>query len=1241
MRQATGSRSSSRCLRIGEPLSSLGMHAMISMDDEPRRPSYLGLAGLLISLLLGAVVLYATGPPHLPAQLPDWSLAGATLRGSSLPLGLLAYILSMTAWAVWLWIVGSLLLRVLVLAIDAMTHGAAWVADLRAVSDRVTLPIVRRAVDGALVAMVVVNVASRTVSGAAAASLPIATSSHVAVMRPHATVPGSATAARNGQRPQDDTYTVQAGDTLWAIAQHFYGTGYEFPRLVAANVGRQMTGGERFTAAGVIQPGWVLRVPLPSQIVSESNGAHYYVVEEGDTLQGIAARLLGNEEKWGMLFEANRSAAQLNGHVLTDPDLIWPGLRLKLPTAEFHLTPPHPSAAGHHSGPSTEKPRKSPPRRRLSPTPVEPTPTTLPPTPTLRPAAATSTPTASKSPAVSIPGDETDLVVGMAGVAAAAAGGAILLAKRRVRRSLDEPPVPSAPRAQPINEFSEADPARALAYRLNSGEMQPITLLVTQVHRFLAERGVDEASVIWVQKGRKAVTMILRVAPQDRTRVLELAKELGSHLGGKGRASVNPDHDVVLQLSALSLTGPAVQRQAGDAEQLHLVPLGVLSDGQTGYGNWDEFGHVLLVGLPGGGADVVLTSLIASLAAQCRPEELRLVTIANRCTLPAQLWKLPHHTNDLIIPDNDDTVRETLEQLRRELVRRIRCTEREGGHAWRATSEEPEIVLVVGELADLPDDGTTLELLGSQGARHGVRLLGATARTDAFAADVLSHFGTRLVLQPLNGDESIHLIGHSEAADLADEELYLRVDGRTPIRLRGFRVSPEHLDELVGLMCETYGDLRPTVPFQAQQDSEKNADWPVSAGGETAPGIESVDANQSEAAREPTSGIWLKESSDDPPRPGDTPEDSQELAVRIGTGDNQVAHLDRAGHLPESSDVQGVTGVPAVETADTGNGRQTSLDTPLTAERTSTAASPRQAPANRPLVEVRCFGDFMVTSGDREIGASGEEGASFKAWEVLAFLAAQPTGAVAKEKILAAVWPDVDAERAGARLRTALTRLRALLAGQVPNLSGDVVRAERDGTRRLDTSLVTSDVHQFVSLLRTAAKLPSDEAKVALIEARTLYSGDLLSGHSAGFYEWVEERDGSGVTLREHYREEFYRATQRLARLYYQEEQAALAVPLYKELLKAEPTLEDVVRELYRCYQYLGDLTSLIREDRHLRQALREAYADPDEPVSDPRDYQPEPETVALFSEIRRELEGRGLDAARRSRATRNDGGGH
>jgi len=73
-------------------------------------------------------------------------------------------------------------------------------------------------------------------------------------------------------------------------------------------------------------------------------------------------------------------------------------------------------------------------------------------------------------------------------------------------------------------------------------------------------------------------------------------------------------------------------------------------------------------------------------------------------------------------------------------------------------------------------------------------------------------------------------------------------------------------------------------------------------------------------------------------------------------------------------------------------------------------------------------------------------------------------------------------------------------------------------------------------------------------------------------------------------------------------------------LLKAEPTLEDVVRGLYRCYQQLGDLGSLIREDRELRQALRDAFGGS---TSDNQDCEPSKQTVDLFKQIRTELEAR------------------
>jgi hypothetical protein len=75
-------------------------------------------------------------------------------------------------------------------------------------------------------------------------------------------------------------------------------------------------------------------------------------------------------------------------------------------------------------------------------------------------------------------------------------------------------------------------------------------------------------------------------------------------------------------------------------------------------------------------------------------------------------------------------------------------------------------------------------------------------------------------------------------------------------------------------------------------------------------------------------------------------------------------------------------------------------------------------------------------------------------------------------------------------------------------------------------------------------------------------------------------------------------------------------VPLLKRL-QAEPTLEDVECDLYRCYRQLGDHGALIREERQLRQALREGY-------DDPAQYEPEEATIRLYNEIRAELEAKG-----------------
>ena len=70
-----------------------------------------------------------------------------------------------------------------------------------------------------------------------------------------------------------------------------------------------------------------------------------------------------------------------------------------------------------------------------------------------------------------------------------------------------------------------------------------------------------------------------------------------------------------------------------------------------------------------------------------------------------------------------------------------------------------------------------------------------------------------------------------------------------------------------------------------------------------------------------------------------------------------------------------------------------------------------------------------------------------------------------------------------------------------------------------------------------------------------------------------------------------------------------------------------MVQDLFRCYRATRDLGALVREERELREALRRAYGDPDDPEAD-EGCQPEPETAALFREVCEELR----EASRRVR---------
>jgi nucleoid-associated protein YgaU len=62
-----------------------------------------------------------------------------------------------------------------------------------------------------------------------------------------------------------------------------------------------------------------LEVEQPSEAKVE-----YYVIEKGDTLWAIATKFLGSGNRYPEIFEANRE-------VIKDPDLIYPGQKIRIP----------------------------------------------------------------------------------------------------------------------------------------------------------------------------------------------------------------------------------------------------------------------------------------------------------------------------------------------------------------------------------------------------------------------------------------------------------------------------------------------------------------------------------------------------------------------------------------------------------------------------------------------------------------------------------------------------------------------------------------------------------------------------------------------------------------------------------------------------------------------------------------------------------------------------------------------
>ncbi len=108
-----------------------------------------------------------------------------------------------------------------------------------------------------------------------------------------------------------------AGDTLWRIAQTYYGSGYHYPVLLKDNPGLEIYD---------LKKGFPVRIrkdlekaeQVYEEITTEDGSKVYYlyVVEKGDTLKSIARKFYGTESAVERIHRLNPDVTGTPGEVI-------------------------------------------------------------------------------------------------------------------------------------------------------------------------------------------------------------------------------------------------------------------------------------------------------------------------------------------------------------------------------------------------------------------------------------------------------------------------------------------------------------------------------------------------------------------------------------------------------------------------------------------------------------------------------------------------------------------------------------------------------------------------------------------------------------------------------------------------------------------------------------------------------------------------------------------------------------
>jgi DNA-binding SARP family transcriptional activator len=218
----------------------------------------------------------------------------------------------------------------------------------------------------------------------------------------------------------------------------------------------------------------------------------------------------------------------------------------------------------------------------------------------------------------------------------------------------------------------------------------------------------------------------------------------------------------------------------------------------------------------------------------------------------------------------------------------------------------------------------------------------------------------------------------------------------------------------------------------------------------------------------------------------------------------------------------------------------------------------RPATAGRPRPVLGLLGDFQLTCGEVDVGASPS------AQRLLALLALSGRP-VARDYAAGQLWPDVGATRAAGSLRSTLWRL--------PRPSGQTL-VDATTTHVTLARSVQVDVHRAE---RDAHRILTTRDREGCAADLTAFTADVLVDW---WQEWV-------VVAREHYRQLRLHALEALSRLHADAGRFAEALSAAMLAVASEPLRDSAQRRVIEVHLAEGNPTEAIRHYDLYRERLR------------------------------------------------------